>query len=104
MPNYKGHLFGGFVFGAGFVTLTGLGTNSWLSLAEWFGFLLLGSLFPDIDTKSKGQKIFYVTLLFLMIYCLINKYTALFILLSFVGLAPLLVHHRGLFHNPWFII
>ena len=34
---------------------------------EWFGFCLIGSLFPDIDIGSKGRYVFYrIFLLFLL--------------------------------------
>lgn len=106
MPNYKGHLVGGFFFYL--ITLFIIGSFFMsVSLAtkfEWLLFTLAGSLFPDIDTKSKGQKFFYILVFLLAIFLLAkNKITSVIILLFFC-LVPLMVHHRGLFHRLWFII
>src|SRR5438309_2217826 len=62
MPGYKGHLVGGTVaFGLLFFALVGVVVRqpSMLIAGEWLLFALAGSLFPDIDIKSKGQKYFY---------------------------------------------
>lgn len=67
-------------------------------------FCLLGSLFPDIDVKSKGQKIFYTLLLIFLIYCLCIQRWDLFALLSLLAVIPLLVKHRGIFHSIWFLL
>lgn len=107
MPNYKAHLTGGLV---SFCLLSLLISSvKFLSFTkiELFQFLiscLIGSLFPDVDTKSKIQKLFYTFLLFLLLIALIYKNTTLFISLSFIGTLPLIVHHRGIFHKPIFII
>ena len=62
MPGYKGHLVGGTVAGA--LVWSGL----WLvghapsvpQTALLFSLLLLGALFPDVDTDSRGQHLFYL--------------------------------------------
>jgi len=62
MPGYKGHLVGGTVaYGLLFFGLVGVVVKqpSMLTAGEWLLFALAGSLFPDIDIKSKGQKYFY---------------------------------------------
>jgi hypothetical protein len=73
-------------------------------MIEWLGCTLAGSLFPDIDTKSKGQHFFYriLTLIFIVLI-LIRHYKAV----AFIGLLsliPLIVHHRGVCHKVWFIV
>lgn len=71
---------------------------------EWFLSCVLGALFPDIDIKSKGQGIFYRVVLVLLCVLLYKNKFAEFILVSLLSFIPLLVHHRGLFHRPWFVI
>jgi hypothetical protein len=73
-------------------------------LAEWLVCALLGSLFPDIDIKSKGQKIFYGALFMLAFVLLIKKQWRILAYVGIVSIIPLLVEHRGLFHRWWFLI
>lgn len=104
MPNYKTHLSAGF---AVYLALFYLVCNCSSSLTQAMQLLLcclIGSIFPDVDTKSKMQKIFYVSLLFVFIFLLFHNQIKLMIYLSFIGLTPLLVNHRGIFHKPWFIL
>lgn len=104
MPNYKKHLVGGF---ATYTTLLFLlkSVNPTLTSAiQWLVICLLGSLFPDVDTKSKIQKIFYTGFLILLFFLIsINKFK-LALFLSVISLSPLVVNHRGIFHKAWFII
>ena len=67
-------------------------------------FCLFGSLFPDVDVKSKGQKIFYYLLFLFLLYCLMTFRWEMFIVASFLGIVPLLVRHRGIFHKIWFLL
>lgn len=103
MPSYRVHLIGGLVTYlmllqpikhmqiSGFVVVQGL------------LFCLLGALFPDIDVKSKGQKIFYSILLGLLLLLLYKKMYCLFAVMSLLGIIPILVRHRGIFHHIWFL-
>ncbi len=105
MPNYKGHLAGG-IF-AYLLSLYMIISYKSITLAtglEWLLFCLLGSLFPDVDTKSKGQKIFYWVVLLLAAVLLFSERLQGLLLLGALGIFPLLVRHRGIFHQLWFII
>jgi uncharacterized membrane protein YecN with MAPEG domain len=107
MPNYKGHLAGGVVtFCILILTILGCFSQSinLHQIMQYFASCLIGSLFPDIDTKSKIQKKFYTILLLLFIITLAQNNFLIFSALSFIGLLPLIVHHRGLFHKPLFIV
>lgn len=104
MPGYRAHLVGGAaVYGFAVYALQSLHPTP-LTMIEWLGLSLLGSLFPDIDIKSKGQKLFYSFLLAIFFILLITNRSKAIIALSFVGLVPILVNHRGLFHKTWFIM
>jgi hypothetical protein len=104
MPNYKGHLVGGSVaFLLAFNCIV-MQKVSFLIGAEWLCFTLLGSLFPDIDTKSKGQKIFYKIILAFSIFLLIQKRYIVLGLLSILSSIPLITNHRGVCHKLWFVV
>lgn len=105
MPGYRGHLLGGVV--VFFFALLGilLWCNPTTTTAlEWLGFTLCGALFPDIDIKSKGQKLFYWLLAGLFILLISMNHLQMVAVLSVIALVPMLVRHRGMFHRPWFII
>lgn len=104
MPSYRGHLIGGIVTYLGLLHLIKYADPNVHVIMQGLLFCLLGSLFPDIDVKSKGQKIFYTLLLFFLFYCLMMHRWDLFVMLSLLGIVPLLVRHRGLFHEIWFLL
>ena len=107
MPNYKKHLAAGCLV---------YGLINYLSLkagiipidanlqAQSLAVCLIGSLFPDIDTKSKIQKYIYFMILALSIYLMFNGLQYEASLLTTISLLPLIVSHRGLLHRLWFII
>lgn len=73
------------------------------TLAEWFLSMLVGALFPDIDTKSKIQKIMYRILLVSLPLLMIYVSLAVAGVLSVFCCVPLVVSHRGMFHSWWFL-
>jgi membrane-bound metal-dependent hydrolase YbcI (DUF457 family) len=104
--NYKGHLAGGFITFFGILYLL---TMCGIVLAIeykvlFFLICLFGSLFPDIDTKSKIQLWIYraacITLLGTAWTFQSNPYT---LFSAIILLIPLTVRHRGMFHNIWFL-
>ena len=103
MPNYKSHLFAAVCTFLIIFTIFLYKKVTLFVGAQLLLCLVLGALFPDIDTKSKGQKIFY-RLFFAVLILLFVKHrffeSAFFALIVFL---PLLVKHRGLFHNLWFV-
>ena len=107
MPNYKGHLIGGAVtYGAvvaALVTTRPAFHTRIDDLALWLIMCLLGSLFPDVDIRSKGKYIFYHFLLFITIISLVSKnWNALWFVL-FMSIFPHYMRHRGTMHSIWFI-
>lgn len=104
MPSYRGHLIGGVLTYLGMLQFIKYAQPNSHIVLQGLLFCLLGSLFPDVDVKSKGQKIFYIIILVFLCYCLIQHRLDLFIVASLLGLTPLLVRHRGLFHEIWFLL
>jgi len=103
MPSYRGHLIGGFLTYVGILQLLKNMHLSGFMIIQGLIFCLLGALFPDIDVKSKGQKVFYSMLLVLLIWLLYKKMYCLFAVMSLLGIIPILVRHRGIFHHIWFL-
>ena len=104
MPNYKTHLVGGFAtFIALLLVLKNANTTAF-NIIQWLIICLLGSLFPDVDTKSKIQKIFYTGFVILLFFLMSLNKLKLALFLSVISLSPLIVNHRGIFHKAWFLI
>ncbi|CAN5132638.1 hypothetical protein BH09DEP1_BH09DEP1_7570 [soil metagenome] len=105
MPNYKTHLVGGlFAYLLSIYALISIRSITFVLALEWLLFCLLGALFPDVDIKSKGQKIFYWIVLLLGTFLLFRKRGQALVILGALAIFPLLVRHRGIFHKLWFII
>lgn len=104
MPGYKGHLVGGTVaFGITLFLLRSY-CSSMFTAGRWLGCALAGSLFPDIDVKSKGQKYFYWVILLAVIVIIMQRRFEWLAMVSVLSVTPMLVKHRGIFHRLWFVI
>ncbi len=104
MPNYKSHLVGGITaYGIAMLMLSAVQKPHLAAAGEWFLCALAGSLFPDIDIKSKGQKLFYSILFFSCILLLLYDNAHIAAFLSVIACLPLLARHRGVFHQFWFV-
>jgi membrane-bound metal-dependent hydrolase YbcI (DUF457 family) len=108
MPNYRGHLVGGATT-YGIVVATLIATRPSFEpriddLAVWLIMCLLGSLFPDVDIRSKGKHIFYHFLLLIMIIALISKNWNAILFIVLTALFPHFARHRGTMHSIWFIL
>lgn len=108
MPNYKGHIVGSSLFFAGaypaLVATQLMKPSVGYEVVALFVLCLIGGLFPDIDIRSKGQKLFYQGLFILLLLAIAYQRYELLIPLTLVSLFPLVISHRGITHNPWFII
>lgn len=103
MPQYRTHIFGGAIaFGLLWLLLLGVKPSLGTSV-EWLFFAVLGSLFPDVDITSKGQKIFFRLLALVFIYYVFQQNIINLSIIGAIALFPLLVRHRGIFHRVWFI-
>lgn len=104
MSGYRAHLTGGLaVYGITIYLLRSYCGSVFLA-AEWLLFTLAGSLFPDIDTKSKGQKFFYQILLIILIILAVQRKFLIMAFLSIAAIIPIIARHRGLFHKTWFVV
>ena len=105
MPGYKGHMVGAFVaVGLCVACFSYVGYHlAPALLAQGIFFAWLGGLFPDIDTKSKGQQLLYATLFIILAVLLLYKKYVISAVVALVAFLPLFVNHRGLLHSFVFI-
>jgi len=111
MSNYKGHIVGGAIGGivyAAVVTgainthidFSSYGTNpEWVFPAILVVLSILFGLWPDIDTNSKGQDIFYAGMFSLNIYLIATSSYRLAAFLGLLAMLPIIGKHRGWTHS-----
>ena len=108
MPGYRTHLSG-----AGATAVALLALTHWeqptaslvcLESVWCISASLMGGLFPDIDIKSKGQKLFYTLLCIILLGALWMRNTTVLSACGVLAVIPPLLPHRGITHQPWFII
>jgi membrane-bound metal-dependent hydrolase YbcI (DUF457 family) len=108
MANYQGHLLGGLgAFGATLMIhehYAHHATHPASHIIFWLMLCLFGSLFPDIDIHSMGQKILYKLLLLTLALCTFFGFWQALPFLTLAALFPQCVKHRGLTHNILFIL
>lgn len=110
MANYKGHIIGGAVVNTLFVGVlyasqgvdtvnTSFLMSNWQFLAFLYVVAILFSLWPDVDTNSKGQNIFYSGAFLIDIVLIISGRIEAAAYLGLLGMTPILSKHRGWTHS-----
>ena len=104
MPGYKGHI-------AGALAATGasLGGAWWLGLyrpglpvmSALAALAVLGALFPDVDTNSKGRHLYYGAAAVTDAALIVFKYYRAAAVLGFCAMLPAVGSHRGWTHTWW---
>lgn len=112
MANYKGHIAGGAVF-TGVYTLAMLNAPveqlaeyasllyDWQAMFAVFVIGMLFALFPDVDTNSKGQDLFYWIIFPLDVLLVYAGQFQAAAYLGLIAILPILTHHRGWTHSKW---
>jgi membrane-bound metal-dependent hydrolase YbcI (DUF457 family) len=110
MANWKGHIGGGVVLGAAyagalsqvpverFAEAAGL-LHDWQAMVAVMVLSVLFALFPDIDTNSKGQNIFYGIALAFDILLIWSGNIQAAAYLGLVAMLPIVGKHRGWTHS-----
>jgi membrane-bound metal-dependent hydrolase YbcI (DUF457 family) len=109
MASYRGHIWGGLLFFVPFVILLVFGfelykqplPNLIAQVAILLGITLLFALFPDIDIKSKGQRIFYIIFFCVDLLLIVSSHWREAAFLGLFAMLPLIVEHRGWTHSFW---
>lgn len=110
MAGYKGHIAGGLASGVTYVgaisvlpgalyAKTGGLLSSWQLLAAMFVMSMLFALWPDIDTNSKGQDIFFGIGFSLDILLIWQGYIEAAAFLGLLAMTPIIGKHRGWTHS-----
>jgi membrane-bound metal-dependent hydrolase YbcI (DUF457 family) len=110
MPGYRGHIAGGLTAGSLYAAV--IASTFAHSLTEDRQFLaqpqvlvavvvvaVLFSLWPDVDTNSKGQDIFYGVAFAADIALILTDRFAAAALLGLFAMTPILGKHRGWTHS-----
>lgn len=112
MANYKGHIGGAILCSVAYVAAltfvplqqfteaAGL-LYDWQAIAGVLLVTVLFSLFPDIDTNSKGQNIFYALALGADVLLIWNGNIQAAAYLGLIAMLPIVGKHRGWTHSKW---
>jgi len=113
MAGYKGHIAGATLFAAGYIALLGYAfavdaAYQQFGALELVGYplallalALLFGLWPDVDTDSKGRRLFYAVFFVADIFLIATKQFEAAAYLGLFALLPALDHHRGWTHTWW---
>jgi len=110
MANWKGHVVGGIVLGGVYAAALSYAPvqqyaeqvhllRDWQAMAAILVLSVLFALFPDIDTNSKGQNIFYGLALVIDILLIWNGNIQAAAYLGLVAMLPVVGKHRGWTHS-----
>ncbi len=112
MANYKGHIAGAVAVNAAYVIgasllpgeildKTGGLFSDWQFTAFLFFVAMLFGLWPDIDTNSKGQDVFFGAGFVLDIILIWQGYIEAAAYLGLLAMTPIIGKHRGWTHSKW---
>ena len=107
MASYRGHTVGGIVAVAVMLGACNYLLSfpvEWRDGATYLCVGVLGALFPDVDTNSRGQDIFYSVFFVLDIVLIAVKKYDYAAFLGLVVILPVLGRHRGWTHTWWAMI
>lgn len=113
MAGYKGHIAGAalfygiyvavlfFVFSLGLLAQSAGIAQGWQPIVGMLVVAVLFGLFPDIDTNSKGQDLFFGAIFVIDIMLILNGYLEIAAYVGLVSMLPILGKHRGWTHSFW---
>lgn len=110
MANWKGHVAGGVLLGGAYAAALSFTPiqyyaehaqllHDWQALAAVLVLSVLFALFPDVDTNSKGQNIFYGLALAVDILLIWSGNIQAAAYLGLVAMLPVVGKHRGWTHS-----
>ena len=111
MAGYKGHTIGAAVFCVVYVVaiilLPGLVSSAtgilsgWQTIAAMFVVAMLFGLWPDIDTNSRGQDVFFLVAFLADIALIWTGRLEAAAYLGLLAMTPIVGKHRGWTHSRW---
>jgi membrane-bound metal-dependent hydrolase YbcI (DUF457 family) len=110
MANWKGHVTGGIVLGGAFAAALSYVPverfaeaagvlHDWQAIAAVLVLSVLFALFPDVDTNSKGQNIFYGLAFAIDVLLIWSGNIQAAAYLGLLALLPIVGKHRGWTHS-----
>jgi membrane-bound metal-dependent hydrolase YbcI (DUF457 family) len=113
MAGYRGHIAGAIVFFLGYLGLlvylysmnAAYQQFSTLELLGYpvamFALAIMFALWPDVDTNSKGQDVFYAIFLVADLFLIATRNFEEAAYLGLFALLPVVSRHRGWTHSWW---
>lgn len=111
MAGYKGHIAGAVVLGTAYVAAVSMvpsNTNfaqgllsDWQMLTGLFITAILFGLWPDVDTNSAGQNLFFGIAFALDVLLIITGRFEAAAYLGLLAMTPIIGKHRGWTHSFW---
>jgi len=113
MAGYRGHITGAIVFFLGYLALlvylysmnAAYQQFSTLELLGYpvamFALAIMFGLWPDVDTNSKGQDVFYAIFLVADLFLIATRNFEEAAYLGLFALLPVVSRHRGWTHSWW---
>ena len=71
----------------------------WWEVLICFGLCVLGSMAPDVDIKSKSQRVIYALLIVVDFVLILSMYYREAAILGFFAIFPNVLKHRGQMHS-----
>lgn len=110
MSGFRGHLVGAVVLNAAYVTALQLAPGDilvktsgllshWQFAAGLFVIAMLFGLWPDVDTNSKGQNIFFGIAFVADVLLIVTGRLEAAAYLGLLAMTPIIGHHRGWTHS-----
>jgi len=112
MANWRGHTVGGAIVGIAYIAALevipseavehtrGL-LSDWQMLVGLMVICVLFALWPDIDTNSKGQNIFFGIAFVADIALILSGRIEAAAYLGLIAMTPIIGKHRGWTHTKW---
>lgn len=110
MANYKGHIAGAVVLSTAYIVAlsyapgnllaqTGGILSNWQFVAGLYVISMLMGLWPDIDTNSKGQDVFFGAAFIFDVILISQGYLEAAAYLGLLAMTPIIGKHRGWTHG-----
>jgi len=101
MSGYKSHMYGGIIL---MIIVIHFFYHSFFnpSLIEILWYIIIATMFalwPDVDIKSKGQKLFYIIFFITDIYLIMTSQFKISAFFGLIIILPILSKHRGWTHS-----
>jgi hypothetical protein len=71
----------------------------WWELLICFGLCVIGAMTPDIDIKSRSQRVIYIFLILLDVLLILFGYYRASAIVGFFAMLPNIAKHRGKIHS-----